>query len=118
MKSYELLDLIGEASEDYVLEADLGGPRPRSRWKAWTAAAAACAACAALVLLVRPAGQSRTADAGPNQNDSPFQDANLTLHAYTIVEGGTANTLESAIVMTTMLVVVEPLSMPANRPSL
>ena len=47
MKSYELLELIGEADEQSVLAADEGpAQRPRARWTGW----AACAACAALVL--------------------------------------------------------------------
>lgn len=88
MKSYELLDLIGEAGEDYVLAADDGEPRPRSRWRNWTAAAA-CAACAALVLLSWPALQSGTKGAGLNGDSTQaLEDAGLTLHAYTVVEGG------------------------------
>ena len=46
MKNYELLDMIGEAGEDYVLAAEDGKTRSRFRWRGWVAAAA----CAALLL--------------------------------------------------------------------
>lgn len=46
MKNHELLDLLGEASEDYVRAAGENVVRPKFRWKT----IAACAACAALVL--------------------------------------------------------------------
>lgn len=74
MKNHELLDLIGEANEDYVQAADGKVLRPRFRWKAL----AACAACAALVLGAYPV----------------YRAAHPTLHDYTVMEGGTMNTLE------------------------
>ena len=46
MKNHELLDLLGEVSEDYVRAAGENVVRPKFRWKA----IAASAACAALVL--------------------------------------------------------------------
>lgn len=46
MKNHELLDLLGEVSEDYVRAAGENVVRPKFRWKT----IAACAACAALVL--------------------------------------------------------------------
>lgn len=33
MKNHELLDLIGEAGDEYVLAADAAVPRPKFRWK-------------------------------------------------------------------------------------
>ncbi|MFG6352841.1 MAG: hypothetical protein K1W21_14825, partial [Oscillospiraceae bacterium] len=54
MKNHELLDLIGDVSEDYVQAADGKVIRPKFRWKA----VAACAACAALVLGAYPAYQA------------------------------------------------------------
>lgn len=56
MKNYELLDMIGEVSEDYVLAADSDGVRPRSRWKTW-GAMAACAALAVGVCSIWTAGR-------------------------------------------------------------
>ena len=68
MKNYELLNMIGEVSEDYVLAANQNMTRPRSHWKAW----AACAACAALVLGAYPV----------------YRAANPPLHDYTVMEDG------------------------------
>lgn len=66
MTDYELLDMIGEVNEDYVLAADSNVVRPRFRWKAL----AACAACAALALAAYPA----------------YRAANPPLHGYTLME--------------------------------
>lgn len=76
MNSYELLGLIGEANEDYVLEADGGKARPRPRWKIWAAAAA----CAALALCAYPVYKTASLSGATEQN------ASLPLHAYTVVE--------------------------------
>lgn len=70
MKNHELLDLIGEADEDYVLAADGNVVRPRFRWRIL----AACAACAALVLAAYPV----------------YRAVNPPLHSYTVLEGGGA----------------------------
>lgn len=72
MKDYELLDMIGEVNEDYVLAADSSVVRPRFRWKAL----AACAACAALALAAYPA----------------YQAANPPLHGYTLMENSADST--------------------------
>lgn len=75
MKSYELLDVLGDVNEDYVRAADANVVRPRFRWKTL----AACAACAVLVLAAYPvyrAGQPK-------------------LHDYTVMEGGMGETLET-----------------------
>lgn len=66
MTDYELLDMIGEVNEDYVLAADSNVVRPRFRWKAL----AACAACAVLALGAYPA----------------YRAANPPLHNYTLME--------------------------------
>lgn len=66
MTDYELLDMIGEVNEDYVLAADSNVVRPRFRWKAL----AACAACAVLALGAYPV----------------YQAANPPLHGYTLME--------------------------------
>lgn len=79
MNNYELLDLIGEACEDYVLEADRGAARPRPRWNSWAAAA-----CAALALCT----YSLYTAAVPSRGEE--QDAYLPLHGYTVAEGGGA----------------------------
>lgn len=68
MKNHVLLDLIGEADEDYVLGAGDNVTSPRFRWKAL----AACAACAALILAAYPV----------------YRAVNPPLHDYTVVEGG------------------------------
>ena len=76
MKNHELLDLLGEVNEDYVLEAGNNVVKPRFRWKTL----AACAACAALVLGIYPAYRMSR-----NQNlDLPGL---RPLHGYTVVEG-------------------------------
>lgn len=66
MKNNQLLDLIGEAGEEYVLAADGGVIRPRFRWKTL----AACAACAALLAGVYPM----------------YQACRPKLHSYTMME--------------------------------
>lgn len=66
MKNNQLLDLIGEAGEEYVLAADGGVIRPRFRWKTL----AACAACAALLAGVYPM----------------YQASHPKLHSYTMME--------------------------------
>lgn len=68
MKNHELLDLIGDVDEGYVLSAGNNVTRPRFRWKGWAAAAA----CAALVLAAYPA----------------YRAFHPPLHDYTVVEGG------------------------------
>lgn len=70
MKNHELLDLIGDVSEDYVQAADGKVIRPKFRWKA----VAACAACAVLVLGAYPA----------------YQAAHPPLHDYTVMGAGGA----------------------------
>lgn len=96
MKNHELLDMIGEVNEDYVLAADDAGhvARPRFRWKAF----AACAACAALVLCAYPMWQ------GVKSNSSTLADKNLPaggagpqLHSYTVVEGDALTTYNEAV---------------------
>ena len=89
MKNHELLDMIGEVNEDFVLKADSKVVRPRFRWKAL----AACAACGLLVLAAYPMaagrGQSKAADSAPEEAPA--------LHAYTVVEGGGAVTENGAL---------------------
>lgn len=68
MKNHELLDMIGEVNEDYVLAADNNVVRPRFRWRTL----AACAACGLLVLAA--AYPLYLADHPP-------------LHSYTVAEG-------------------------------
>lgn len=75
MKNHELLNIIGEVREDYVLQAGQKVVRPRFRWKTL----AACAACAALVL-----GASYPA----------YMAAHPALHDYTVMEGGSMATLD------------------------
>ncbi len=74
MKNHELLDMIGDVNEDYVLEAGNNVGKPRFRWKTL----AACAACAALVLGAY----------------SVYRAAHPPLHGYTVLEGGGMTTLE------------------------
>ena len=77
MTNHELLDLLGEVNEDYVLEADGKVSRPRLGWKKL----AACAACAVMVLGAYPVYRLSR-----NQNlDLPGLHP---LHGYTVVEGG------------------------------
>ncbi len=78
MNDYELLDLIGEADEGYVLAADGGTARPRFRWKAL----AACAACAALALCAYPIYRTAGGSATTEYNAAP------QLHSYTVIGGG------------------------------
>lgn len=80
MKNRELLDMIGEVNEDYVLEAGNNITRPRSNWKTL----AACAACAALVLAAYPV--YRTINPPPQP-----------LHEYTVVERGGAPDMQGTI---------------------
>lgn len=77
MKNHELLELIGDVDEDYVLSADQAAARPRTRWRGWAAAAA----CAALVLAAYPV----------------YRAFNPPLHDYTVVEGGGALTTENDV---------------------
>lgn len=81
MKNHELLNLIGEANGDYVLETGDAAARPWFRWQCL----AACAACAAMAL-----GVYRTASPTPEQN------AVVMLHAYTVVEERAQTALEYA----------------------
>lgn len=74
MKNHELLDMIGDVNEDYVLEAGNNVVKPRFRWKTL----AACAACAALVLGAYPV----------------YRAAHPPLHSYTVLEGSAMNTLD------------------------
>lgn len=74
MKDHELLDLLGDVNEDYVLAAGENAARPRFRWRTL----AACAACAVLVLGAYPV----------------YRAANPKLHDYTVVEGGSLTTYE------------------------
>lgn len=75
MKSYELLDVLGDVNEDYVRAADANVVRPRFRWKALVA----CAACGLLVLAAYPA----------------YRAGQPKLHDYTVMEGGVGETLET-----------------------
>ena len=112
MKNYELLDLIGDANEDYVLAAEDGEVRPRLR--PWAAGLAACAALALCIYpiyrITRPdsvdcfadnasAGGisegSAPAQGGISEDSAPDQDAPLALHLYTVVEGGTGGVYDA-----------------------
>ena len=73
MKNHELLNLIGEVNEDYVMEAGNNVVKPRFRWKTL----AACAACAALIAAAYPV----------------YQASHPTLHDYTVMDGGALTTL-------------------------
>lgn len=73
MKDHELLNMIGEVNEDYVLEAGSNVTRPRFRWKTL----AACAACVALVLAAYPV----------------YRASHPALHSYTVMEGDAMTTL-------------------------
>ena len=68
MKNHELLELIGDVNEDYVLEAEDNVVKPRFGWRKL----AVCAACAALVL------------AYPVYRAVP-----PPLHSYTVLEDAT-----------------------------
>lgn len=83
MKNYELLDIIGDVNEDYVLAADSHVARPRFRWKPL----AVCAACAALVLCAYPVWLGGQSNSSPADNALPAGGAEPQLHAYTVVEG-------------------------------
>lgn len=66
--------MIGEANEDYVLEAGNNVVKPRFRWKM----IAACAACGLLALGAYPA----------------YRAFHPPLHDYTVMEGGAMATLD------------------------
>lgn len=76
MKNHELLDMIGDVNEDYVLAAEGKVVRPPFRWKTL----AACAACAALVL-----GGAYPAYMAAHP-DAPSMKNAMALHPYTVVE--------------------------------
>ncbi|MBD5085197.1 MAG: hypothetical protein HDT33_09170 [Clostridiales bacterium] len=96
MTNHELLNIIGEVNEDYVLAAGENVARPQFRWKTW----AVCAACAALIVAAYPAwqglSQKRTSDSVSDLDEGPeasqASDEVLVqrpgLHEYTLVEGG------------------------------
>lgn len=97
MTNYELLNIIGEVSGDYVLAADDNVIQPRFRWQTW----AVCAACAALIVAAYPAYRAfRPQSPGPDSISSledvpaamPGSGGTLIqrpgLHEYTLVEGG------------------------------
>lgn len=85
MKNHELLELIGDVNENYVLEAGNNVVKPRFGWRKL----AACAACGLLVLGIYPAYRMSR-----NQNlDLPGLHP---LHSYTVVEGSGMVRLESA----------------------
>ena len=75
MKSQELLEILGDVDEKYVLAADENVVRPRFRWQPW-AAAAACAVliCAAAYPRFAPGpsnGEGVSADYAPPIGDGP-----------------------------------------------
>lgn len=79
MKNHELLDMIGEANEDYVQAADADAARPRFRWKAL----AACAACAVLAVAAYPFSQvfwPQESAPDPEATQGPG------LHSYTLMD--------------------------------
>lgn len=97
MKNHELLNLIGEVNEDYVLEAGNNVVRPRFRW----GTLAVCAACAALVVAAYPAyrmsrPQSPDSVSKPGGTEAVQDSEHPVLHEYTLVEGGVMATLEGA----------------------
>ena len=79
MNHHELLDMIGEVNETYVLAADQPVKRVRSRWQTW----AACAACAALMIGAYPAYRA-------------LQPKQPPLHSYTVVEDGLGRPTENS----------------------
>lgn len=101
MKNHELLDLIGEANEDYVLEAGNNVTRPRFGWKTL----AACAACAALVLTAYPV--YRMAQRQPASGLLP-------LHDYTVMEGGGILDTQGGIKAAAGNIGGEPATMPGG----
>lgn len=120
MKNYELLNIIGEVSEDYVLAADSGAAQPRFRWQTL----AACAACAALIAAAYPAWQAfqpqkATFDSAAGLNEAPEADQapddaliqRPGLHAFTLVEGGV-----SAIITEGARATKAPGDAPAPKP--
>ena len=91
MKNYELLDMIGEAGEDYAPAAEDGETRSRFRWRGWVAAAA----CAALIVGVYPASQAflrQQANSAPEQKEEAAGAGSLIdppgLHSYLLIEEG------------------------------
>lgn len=68
MKNHELLELIGDVNEDYVLEAEDNVVKPRFGWRKL----AVCAACAALVLAY-----------------PVYRAVHPPLHSYTVLEDAT-----------------------------
>ena len=96
MKNHELLTIIGEVNEDYVLAAGEEVARPQFRWKTW----AVGAACAALIVAASPAwqGLSQTASSDSVSSLESVPEASREpgevlvqrpgLHEYTLVEGG------------------------------
>ena len=121
MKNYELLDMIGEVNEDYVLAAGCNVVQPRFRWNAW----AVCAACAALILAAYPAyrmsrPQSLGSDSIHSLDDvpaaAPDSDGTLIqrpgLHEYTLVEGGKTVITTQGDLKTSAGGAEEPIPMP------
>lgn len=91
MKNHELLDMIGDVNEEYVLEAEDSAARPRPRWRTWAAAAA----CAALALCAYPAWRAFQPQppapdpaAGQTQAPGPVLVQRPGLHPYTLLEEG------------------------------
>lgn len=99
MNSRELLDILGDVDEGFVLAADEKVVRPRFRWQPW-AAAAACVALVCVAAWPRFGGGSNgsaaggvTADsapeAAPGEPDTPAGAVVQSpgLHGYTLIEG-------------------------------
>lgn len=94
MKNHELLNMIGEINEDYVLGAGNNVARPRFRW----GTLAACAACAALILAAYPAFQASRLQKAAFDSVSGLDAPEATLapirrpglHEYTLADGGTS----------------------------
>ncbi len=127
MTNYELLNIIGEVSEDYVLAADDNVIRPQFRWQTW----AVCAACAALIVAAYPAyrafrPQSPSPDSNAALGDVPeasqAPDEVLIqrpgLHEYTLVEGGVTIKTTVGNAMTTAGGAEEPIPLPEPAQSL
>lgn len=94
MKNHELLDMIGDVKEDYVLEAGNNMVKPRFRWKTL----AVCAACAALIVAAYPAFQaahpqgvdsySGLLDEAAGPAAAPEDAQGPGLHSYIVMEDG------------------------------